>query len=132
MDFLMASGIFALVFVGVLLFTSSRGNEVEQQREVARRLTRPADEVEVDVMRKGRPEEGQLLTGLYNLNLARKLDLDPETCLHQANLKFERRFNHMEQIINSKRLTWSETPLEVLEIAWQHVKQAERTGSDWP
>jgi len=74
MDFLMASGIFALVFVGVLLFTSSRGNEVEQQREVARRLTRPADEVEVDVMRKGRPEEGQLLTGLYNLNLARKLE----------------------------------------------------------
>ena len=74
MDFLMASGIFALVFVGVLLFTSSRGNEVEQQREVARRLTRPADEVEIDVMRKARPEEGQLLTGLYNLNLSRKLE----------------------------------------------------------
>ena len=74
MDFLMASGIFALVFVGVLLFTSSRGNEVEQQREVARRLTRPADEVEIDVMRKARPEEGTLLTGLYNLNLSRKLE----------------------------------------------------------
>jgi tight adherence protein B len=74
MDFLMASGIFALVFVGVLLFTSSRGSEVEQQREVARRLTRPADEVEIDVMRKARPEEGTLLTGLYNLNLSRKLE----------------------------------------------------------
>ena len=74
MDFLMASGIFALVFVGVLIFTSSRGSEVEQQREVARRLTRPADEVEIDVMRKARPEEGTLLTGLYNLNLARKLE----------------------------------------------------------
>src|SRR5271156_5472484 len=74
MDFLMASGIFALVFVGVLLFTSSRGNEVEQQREVARRLTRPADEVEIDGMRKARPEEGTLLTGLYNLNLSRKLE----------------------------------------------------------
>jgi tight adherence protein B len=74
MDFLMASGIFALVFVGVLLFTSSRGNEVEQQREVARRLTRPADEIEIDVMRKARPEEGTLLTGLYNLNLSRKLE----------------------------------------------------------
>lgn len=41
MDFLMASGIFALVFVGVLIFTSRRGSEVEQQREVARRLTPP-------------------------------------------------------------------------------------------
>jgi tight adherence protein B len=74
MDFLMASGIFALVFVGVLIFTSSRGSEVEQQREVARRLTRPADEIEIDVMRKARPEEGTLLTGLYNLNLSRKLE----------------------------------------------------------
>ena len=74
MDFLMASGIFALVFVGVLIFTSSRGSEVEQQREVARRLTRPADEIEIDVMRKARPEEGTLLTGLYDLNLARKLE----------------------------------------------------------
>src|ERR1700684_1456551 len=73
MDFLMASGIFALVFVGVLIVFSSRGSEVEQQREVARRLTRPADEIEIDVMRKARPEEGTLLTGLYNLNLARKL-----------------------------------------------------------
>jgi nucleoside triphosphate diphosphatase len=75
-------------------------------------------------------EVGDLLFVLANL--ARKLDLDPETCLHQANLKFERRFNQMEKIIDSKRLTLSETPLEALETAWQHVKQAERTGSDWP
>jgi tight adherence protein B len=74
MDFLMASGIFALVFMGVLVFTSSRGNEVEQQREVARRLTRPPDEIDIDVMRKRRPEEGAMLGGLYNLNLLRKLE----------------------------------------------------------
>ena len=40
-------------------------------------------------------EVGDLLFVLANL--ARKLDLDPETCLHQANQKFERRFNSMEQ-----------------------------------
>ena len=74
MDFLMASGIFALVFVGVLIFTSSRGTEVEQQREVARRLTRPPDEIEIDVMRKQRPQEGPLLGALYRLNLLRKLE----------------------------------------------------------
>ena len=74
MDFLMASGIFALVFVGVLIFTSSRGTEVEQQREVARRLTRPADEIDIDVMRKRRPEEGAMLGALYRLNLLRKLE----------------------------------------------------------
>ncbi len=74
MDLLMASGIFALVFAGVLIFTSSRGSEVEQSREVARRLTRPADEVEVNVMRKQRPEEGVLLAFLYKMNLLRKLE----------------------------------------------------------
>ena len=71
----MASGIlFAIVFMGVLVFTSSRGTEVEQQREVARRLTRPADEIEIDVMRKQRPQEGVLLAGLYKLNVAHKLE----------------------------------------------------------
>jgi len=74
MDFLMASGIFALVFVGVLIFTSRRGTDVEQQREVARRLTRPADDLEIDVMRKRRPEQGPLLGTLYNLDLLRSLE----------------------------------------------------------
>ncbi|HYL57874.1 MAG TPA: type II secretion system F family protein [Candidatus Acidoferrales bacterium] len=70
----MASGIFALVFMTVLVFSSSRGTEVEQQREVARRLTRPPDEIEIDVMRKRRPTEGQLLSALYDFNLLRKLE----------------------------------------------------------
>jgi len=74
MDFLMASGIFGLVFVFVLILASGRGNEVEQSREVARRLTRPADEIEIDVMRKKRPEEGALLSGLYSMNFLRRLE----------------------------------------------------------
>jgi ATP diphosphatase len=73
-------------------------------------------------------EVGDLLFVLANL--ARKLDMDPETCLRQANAKFERRFNHMEQLIESKQLTLSETPLEEMETAWQQVKQTERTGPD--
>ena len=40
-------------------------------------------------------EVGDLLFVLANL--ARKLDLDPETCLRQANHKFSSRFNEMEQ-----------------------------------
>lgn len=74
MDFLMASGIFALVFMTVLVFSSTRGTAVEQEREVARRLTRPADEIEIDVMRKRRPTEGRLLSALYDFNLLRKLE----------------------------------------------------------
>jgi ATP diphosphatase len=75
-------------------------------------------------------EVGDLLFVLANL--ARKLDLDPETCLRQANLKFERRFNHMEQLLEFKQLTLPEAPLEKMEAAWQQVKQAERNGPDRP
>jgi tight adherence protein B len=70
----MASGIFALVFIGVLLFTSGRGTEVEQQREVARRLTRPEEDLVIDVMRRRRPDEGPLLGIVYRLNLLRSLE----------------------------------------------------------
>jgi ATP diphosphatase len=71
-------------------------------------------------------EVGDLLFVLANL--ARKLDLDPETCLHQANQKFERRFGMMEQKIESKQLTLAETSLEEMEATWQQVKRAERGG----
>jgi tight adherence protein B len=74
MDLLIASSIFAIVFVGVLVLTSSRGTEAEQQREVTRRLTRPADDLSIDVMRKRRPEEGQILSVVYELNLLRRLE----------------------------------------------------------
>lgn len=74
MDFLLASGIFALVFVFVLVISSNRGGEAEQQREVARRLTRPAEDLEIDVMRKRRPDQGVMLRALYELNLMSKLE----------------------------------------------------------
>jgi ATP diphosphatase len=59
-------------------------------------------------------------------NLARKLGLDPETCLRQANDKFTRRFRSMEYTIESKKLTLMEISLEEMEAAWQEVKRTER------
>jgi nucleoside triphosphate diphosphatase len=75
-------------------------------------------------------EVGDLLFVLANL--ARKLNLDPETCLRQANRKFERRFNDMEGLIESKQLTLAEVPLEAMEAAWQQVKRTERSRSAQP
>jgi tight adherence protein B len=74
MDFILASGIFAVVFVIVLMIASGRGAEGEQQREVARRLTRPEDDLEIDVMRRQRPSQGALLDALPNFNLVAKLE----------------------------------------------------------
>lgn len=73
MDLLLACGIFALVFMMVLVFSTSRGTEAEQQREVARRLTKPADDLAIDITRKKRPDRGSLAF-LYDINLLQKLE----------------------------------------------------------
>ncbi len=68
-------------------------------------------------------EVGDLLFVLANL--ARKLGLDPESCLHKGNRKFERRFNMMERYVESKELTLTEMSLNAMEAAWQEVKRTE-------
>lgn len=59
-------------------------------------------------------------------NLARKLDLDPEACLRQANEKFARRFGKLEQMLAEQGCTPSEASLEEMEALWQAVKRAEK------
>jgi ATP diphosphatase len=69
-------------------------------------------------------EVGDLLFVLANL--ARKLDLDPETCLRHANEKFSRRFNAMERDFEAGAKSLSELSLEEMEAGWQRVKAAEQ------
>ena len=58
-------------------------------------------------------------------NLARKLGLDPETCLQQSNQKFTRRFNAVEQRLADAGETPADATLEAMEAHWIAVKQAE-------
>jgi nucleoside triphosphate diphosphatase len=69
-------------------------------------------------------EVGDMLFVLANL--ARKLGLDPETCLRHANDKFSRRFNAMEQDFAAQAKTLSEVSLADMEAGWQRVKATER------
>ena len=69
-------------------------------------------------------EVGDLLFVLANL--ARKLNLDPETCLRHANEKFSRRFNAMEADFAAQAKTLTEVSLQEMEAGWQRVKMAER------
>ncbi len=76
-------------------------------------------------------EVGDLLFVLANL--ARKLSLDPEDCLRQANRKFTQRFTAMEQHAAVAGKMLSEMSLEEMEALWQDVKRdqrANRTGGD--
>ena len=61
-------------------------------------------------------------------NLARKLGLDPETCLHQSNAKFTRRFNAVEQRLAAEGLAPIDAGLSRMEAEWAAVKKDERTA----
>jgi ATP diphosphatase len=66
-------------------------------------------------------EVGDLLFVIANL--ARKLDLDAEACLRQANLKFAQRFNAMEQDAASAGKVLSDISLDDMEGIWHKIKQ---------
>lgn len=59
-------------------------------------------------------------------NLARKLGLDPEACLHEATNKFSRRFNAVEQHLEARGLAPADCTLEEMEAEWVAVKAEER------
>jgi len=69
-------------------------------------------------------EVGDMLFVLANL--ARKLALDPEACLGQANRKFVRRFAAMEAELAGEGKTPSDATLGEMEAAWQRAKAGER------
>lgn len=59
-------------------------------------------------------------------NLARKLDVDPETALRGTNRKFERRFSRMEKIFSTQGRTIADASLDEMEAMWDQVKREER------
>lgn len=70
-------------------------------------------------------EYGDLLFAV--VNLGRKLKIDPELALRQANGKFERRFRAMEQLVGVDQ--FSDMLLDEQEQLWFKVKQAD-SGND--
>jgi ATP diphosphatase len=65
-------------------------------------------------------ELGDLLFVLANL--ARKLDLDPESALAGANAKFERRFGAVEAALAARGQSPADATLEEMEAEWQAAK----------
>ena len=66
-------------------------------------------------------ELGDLL--FATVNIARWLDVDAESALREANLRFSRRFRLVEQLAESRDLDLSAMDLDALEAIWQEAKQ---------
>jgi MazG family protein len=60
-------------------------------------------------------------------NLARKLGVDPEEALRQANAKFTRRFGYIERRLTAQGRSGPQ-PLDGLEALWLEAKSVERGG----
>lgn len=59
-------------------------------------------------------------------NLGRKLDVEPETALRDANAKFERRFRYIEKNIDKTGASIEEASLDAMEKLWLEAKIVER------
>lgn len=58
-------------------------------------------------------------------NLARHLDIDPETAVRTSNAKFQARFQGMEQLAADRQQSLRELSLEALEDLYQQIKSEE-------
>ena len=85
-----------------------------------------AEELAVELASKNKDqtriqdEVGDLL--FVAVNLARKAGVDPETALQMCNLKFEKRFNYVEEQVVSKHKNFNNVSLDVMEGYWQDAK----------
>ncbi|MEL6859145.1 MAG: nucleoside triphosphate pyrophosphohydrolase [Pseudomonadota bacterium] len=88
----------------------------EEMAEVKDAITEAdADHIEEEV--------GDLI--FVAVNLARRLNVDPEMALRKANSKFERRFRAMETRAEGQEAGFAALSLEDQEILWQAVKAEE-------
>ncbi|QHC34563.1 nucleoside triphosphate pyrophosphohydrolase [Komagataeibacter xylinus] len=99
--------------------------------EVAAKVDEELDELKVELASGDREkifdELGDVLFTLATL--ARKLDMDPEACLRQANAKFTRRFTAVEHDLADRGLALSDVDVKTMEEGWQAVKRQERAAA---
>ncbi len=71
-------------------------------------------------------ELGDLLFSI--VNLARRLELDPEAALRQANAKFERRFRRVEALLAARDKAPTQATLAEMDALWDQAKLEEESS----
>jgi len=91
---------------------------MEKIVEEARELQQAVDQKDHDA---AEAELGDLLFSV--VNLARKLQLDPELALRRTNRKFRTRFAAVEQAAASANQNLEDCTLEELDLLWEQAKE---------
>ncbi|HKI86222.1 MAG TPA: nucleoside triphosphate pyrophosphohydrolase [Thermoanaerobaculia bacterium] len=110
---------------------SGIGFDWPQVQEVLSKLDEEVEELKEALARDsaGRKEElrDELGDVLFTVaNVARHLEIDPESALAASNRKFKRRFQAVERTLAEEGEDLSQVPAERLEELWRTVKDGER------
>lgn len=102
------------------------GFDWENAEQIFDKLTEETEELKTAIAENANIEEeiGDLL--FVVVNLARKLDVEPETALKKTNRKFRRRFNFIETTLEKRGETFEGTDLQKLDALWDEAKENEQ------
>src|SRR5690606_31286421 len=93
--------------------------------KVREELDEGAEVAERGEQKKVTEEIGDLLFAAANL--ARKLGVDPEAALRDANGKFTRRFNYVEERARAEGVPMAEAGLERLDGYWNEIRARDQS-----
>jgi ATP diphosphatase len=106
---------------------SKVGFDWNDPKAVLAKIREESDEISAELEAGARDkvlgEVGDLLFAV--VNLARHLDVDPETALRTTNLKFERRFAAIEDALAASGKTPAEVTLAEMDALWDQAKAGE-------
>jgi nucleoside triphosphate diphosphatase len=108
------------------VFDKMREELAELEAEVKAAARAPVSEQNGNVGTAIEAEFGDLL--FVMVNVARHLQIDPETALRGTNQKFARRFRAIEQALAAQGRTPAESSLEEMDRLWDEVKAREKLG----
>jgi MazG family protein len=101
------------------------GFDWENTEQIFDKLTEEIVELKAEIAESdnGKIEEeiGDLLFVI--VNLARKLDVEPETALKRTNRKFRQRFKFIESELKKQEKSLEETSLEEMDALWNEAKK---------
>ncbi|MDR9782405.1 nucleoside triphosphate pyrophosphohydrolase [Rhizobium redzepovicii] len=93
-------------------------DKIEEEIDELRVALRDGDRAKVS------DELGDLIFAV--VNIGRHVKADPEQSLRGTNMKFRRRFNHIENVLDAAGETLEAASLERMEEIWQAAKAIER------
>jgi ATP diphosphatase len=106
------------------------GFDWPEARDVLAKIREEIGELEHEIEKKAdknflEDELGDVFFAV--INLARKLDINPETALRSTNRKFERRFRGIESTLAAGGRALSDASLDEMEEIWKKIKKEEKS-----